>query len=251
MQYTFAERIKNVKPSAIREILKAVAQNPEIISFATGSPSTESIPVDEIHEISEHIFRTMAIPSLQYSITEGYPPLRDKIKERLKDVFNIGQDFDEVIITTGGQQGLEMTPKIFCNPGDTVLMENPTFVSGINAFKSLEANVVGIEMDNEGIDLEKLENTLKTHSNVKLLYLIPTFQNPSGSTMSYSRRKNVYSLCHKYNVIILEDNPYGELRFRGENIPPIKAIDTEGIVIYNGSFSKILSAGMRIEYCPL
>lgn len=248
MEYTFSDRIQNVKPSAIREILKVIAQKPETISFATGSPSNEAIPVKEVHEISEYIFAHQAIESLQYNITEGYTPLRVKTKQRLKDVFGIGRDFDEVIITTGGQQGLEITPKVLCNPGDTVLMESPTFVSGINAFKSHGANVVGIEMDEEGIDLDKLEQAVKREKNVRMLYLIPTFQNPSGKTMSLARRKAVYELCVKYGIIILEDNPYGELRFRGEDLPTIKSMDDAGIVVYNGSYSKIISAGMRIGF---
>ena len=248
MNYTFSDRIKNVKPSAIREILKAVSQNPEIISFATGSPSNEAIPVKEVQELSEQIFREMPIQSLQYSLTEGYPPLRETTKNRLKEAFGIGRDFDEVIITTGGQQGLEITPKVLCNSGDTVIVETPTFVSGVNALKSYNTNVVGIDMDEEGIDIEKLQHALETETNVKLLYVIPTFQNPSGKTMSYERRKQVYELCKKHNVIILEDNPYAELRFKGDDIPTIKSMDDAGIVIYNGSYSKVISAGMRIGF---
>lgn len=248
MNYKFSDRIKNVKPSAIREILKAVFKNPELISFAMGSPSNEAIPVTEIHEISEKIFKEMPIQALQYSFTEGYSPLRETTKDRLKKTFDIGRDFDEVIITTGGQQGLEITPKILCNEGDTVIVESPTFVSGVNAMKSYNTNVVGIEMDDEGIDIDKLQHALETEKNVKLLYVIPTFQNPSGKTMSLARRKAVYELCKKHDVIILEDNPYGELRFHGEDIPTIKSMDDAGIVIYNGSYSKILSAGMRIGF---
>lgn len=248
MQYKFSDRIQNVKPSPIREILKIVSQNPNIISFSIGSPANEAIPVKEMHEISEYIFQNMGIEGLQYSITEGYPVLRETTKKRLKEQFNIGRDFDDVIITTGGQQGLEMTPKILCNPGDTAIVEDPSFASGINAIKSNGANVISIPMDDEGIDCEKLKTAFETQPNVKLLYLIPTFQNPSGKTMSLARRKAVYELCVKHNVIILEDNPYGELRFRGEDIPTIKSMDTEGIVIYNGSYSKIISAGMRIGF---
>lgn len=248
MQYTFSNRIQNVKPSAIREILKITAQNPDIITLSTGSPSNEAIPLKEIHEISEYIFNNMALPALQYNITEGYPSLREKTRDRLKEQFKIGRDFDDVIITTGGQQGLEIVPKILCNEGDTIIVESPTFVSGINAFKSHGANLIGIEMDEEGIRMDKLEETIKTHANVKLLYLIPTFQNPSGKTMSLTRRKEIYKLCVDNNIIILEDNPYGELRFRGEDIPTIKSMDDAGIVIYNGSYSKVISAGMRIGF---
>ena len=248
MNYTFSDNISSVKPSAIREILKMVAANPSIISLSTGSPSNEAIPVEEIHEISEKIFRERAIASLQYSMTEGYPPLRETTMNRLQKVFHIDPENNDVIITTGGQQGLYLTPEVLINRGDTVICESPSFVSGIIAMKTTGANVVGIEMDDEGIRLDKLQDALETEKNVKLLYLIPTFQNPRGSTMSLQRRKDVYDLCVKHNVIILEDNPYGELRFRGEDIPTIKSMDTEGIVVYNGSYSKVLSAGMRIGF---
>ena len=248
MHYEFSERIKNVKPSAIREIVKAVAQNPDIIALSTGSPSNEALPVKELREISDHIYANQGIASLQYGITEGYLPLREKTMERLRNTFHIGREFDDLIITTGGQQGLEITAKVLCNPGDTAIVESPSFVSGINAIKSEGANVIGIDMDEEGIDIAKLEHAFRTQKNVKLLYLIPTFQNPSGKTMSFARRKAVYDLCVKHRVIILEDNPYGELRFRGEDIPSLKSMDTEGIVIYNGSYSKVLSPGMRIGF---
>ncbi len=248
MQYQFSDRIRNVKPSAIREILKYAASHPEVIALSTGSPSNEAIPVDEIHAISERIFREMPLAGLQYSMTEGYPALRETTKKRLKAEFGIGRDFDDLIITTGGQQGLSLTPNVLCNPGDTVIVEAPTFVSGINAMRIHGANVVGIEMDEEGMDLARLEKAVKTEPNVKLLYLIPTFQNPSGKTMSHARRKAIYELCRRHEIVILEDNPYGELRFRGEDIPTFKSMDDMGLVVYNGSYSKILSAGMRIGF---
>ena len=248
MNYTFSDNISSVKPSAIREILKIVAANPSIISLSTGSPSSEATPVEQIHEISEKIFRERGIESLQYSVTEGYFPLREVTKQRLREVFHINTDNDDVIITTGGQQGLYITPEVLINRGDTVIVESPSFVSGIIAMKANGANVVGIEMDDEGIRMDLLEDAVRTQKNVKLLYLIPTFQNPRGSTMSLQRRKDVYELCKKNNIIILEDNPYGELRFRGKDVPTIKSMDTEGIVVYNGSYSKVLSAGMRIGF---
>ena len=248
MNYTFSDNISSVKPSAIREILKIVAANPSIISLSTGSPSSEAIPVEQIHEISEKIFRERGIESLQYSVTESYYPLREVTKQRLREVFHINTDNDDVIITTGGQQGLYITPEVLINRGDTVIVESPSFVSGIIAMKANGANVVGIEMDDEGIRMDLLEDAVRTQKNVKLLYLIPTFQNPRGSTMSLQRRKDVYELCKKNNIIILEDNPYGELRFRGKDVPTIKSMDTEGIVVYNGSYSKVLSAGMRIGF---
>ncbi len=248
MEYTFSDRIRDIRPSAIREILKYASVHPEVIALSTGSPSNEAIPVEEMHAIADRIFTEMPMLGLQYSMTEGYPPLRVSTKKRLKEKFNIGRDFDDLIITTGGQQGLSLAPNVLCDPGDTVVVELPTFVSGINAMRIHGANVVGVEMDEEGMKLDDLEQVFKAEPKVKLLYLIPNFQNPSGKTMSFARRKAIYSLCVRYGVMILEDNPYGELRFRGEDIPNFKSMDEEGIVIYNGSYSKILSAGMRIGF---
>ena len=248
MEYHFSDRISNVRPSAIREILKYAASHPEVIALSTGSPANEAVPVEEISEISARIFKEKPLAGLQYSMTEGYPALRESTRQRLKKEFGIGREFDDLIITTGGQQGLSLTPNIFCNPGDTVVVELPTFVSGINAMRIHGANVVGVEMDEEGMELAGLERAFQTEPNVRLLYVIPTFQNPSGKTMSLARRKAIYALCVKYGVMILEDNPYGELRFRGEDIPTFKSMDDEGIVIYNGSYSKVLSAGMRIGF---
>lgn len=248
MQYQYSDRIKDIRPSAIREILKYAATHPGVIALSTGSPSNEAVPVDELREISAKIFAEKPLMGLQYSMTEGYPPLRQSTMARLKETYGIGRDFDDIIITTGGQQGLSLSPNVLCNPGDTVIVEAPTFVSGINAMRIHGANVVSVENDEEGMNVAKLEEAFKTQPNVKLLYLIPTFQNPGGNTMTLARRKEIYALCVKYGVIILEDNPYGELRFRGEDVPTFKSMDDEGIVIYNGSYSKVLSAGMRVGF---
>ena len=248
MEYVYSDRTRNIRPSAIREIIKYAVAHPDVIALSTGSPSDEAIPVEEIHEIAEKIFREMPLAGLQYSMTEGYPPLRATTKRRLKEDFNIGTDEDDLIITTGGQQGLSLAANVFVDPGDTVVVEQPSFVSGINAMRIHGANVVGLDMDEDGIRPEDLAEVLRTQDRVKMLYVIPNFQNPSGKTLSYERRKAIYKLCAEHGVIILEDNPYGELRFRGEEIPSFKSMDTEGIVVYNGTYSKLLSAGMRIGF---
>lgn len=247
MEYEFSKRIATLKSSSIREILK-ITQNPEVISFAAGSPSPESFPVKEFAELSKEIFEMCPYQALQYNLTEGYGPLINKIQTRLKEKFNIGREFDSTLIVTGGQQGLEFIAKVLCNEGDTVICEKPTFVGGMNAFRSYGVNIVGVEMDDEGIIVEDLLRAIKNNENVKLLYLIPTFQNPSGKTMSQKRREEVYRIALENKLIIVEDNPYGELRFRGEEVLPIKSMDEEGIVIYCGSFSKTLSAGMRLGF---
>ncbi len=247
MNYNFSDKLANLKPSAIREIFKNLT-DPSVISFGGGNPAPKSFPVDELKVLAADIFENNSTAALQYSITEGYTPLREVLKYRVKEKFNIGRDFDETVIVSGGQQGIELACKVFCNEGDTVLCEEPSFIGALNSFRSNGAVPVGVECDGDGIIIERLEEKLKTVKKVKLLYIIPTFQNPMGITTTLERRKRVYELCQKYGVIILEDNPYGELRFDGEDIPTIKSMDEEGIVIYCSSLSKILSAGMRIGY---
>ena len=247
MTPVFANRIGKLKASAIREILKSTA-DPNVISFAAGNPAPEAFPTEAIAKISNEILTKNPIAALQYSITEGYTPLRDRMKAYLKDTQNIGRDFDDLIIVSGAQQGVEHSCKVLCNEGDTVICENPSFVGSLNAFKSYGVNLVGVEMDADGIKIEQLEKALTENPNTKIMYLIPNFQNPSGITMSLEKRKAVYELAKKHGVYILEDNPYGELRFAGEDVPTIKSFDEDGIVIYCGSFSKVLSPGMRVGH---
>ncbi len=185
---------------------------------------------------------------MQYSVTEGYAPLRAQVAQRLKERFSIGTDSDDVIITTGGQQGIDLTAKVLCNEGDTVICENPSFIGALNAFRSYNTKLVGVDVEPDGINVEMLEKALRENPRTKLIYLIPTFQNPSGVTMSYEKRRAVMALAEKYNTVILEDNPYGELRFDGEDVPTLKSMDTNGRVLYCSSFSKILSAGMRVGF---
>lgn len=247
MEFNFSNRVQSLKPSAIREIFKSLT-NPNVISFAAGNPSPLSFPVEKLKVLADKIFEESAASSLQYGITEGYTPLREQVAERLKSKFNTGRDFDETIIVSGGQQGIDLTCKVLCNEGDTVVCENPSFIGALNAFRSYGVNLKGLDVGDDGIDPEELETLLKTDKKVKLIYLIPTFQNPAGITMSLEKRKAVLAVAKKYNVPILEDNPYGELRFAGTDIPTIKSMDDEGVVIYCGSFSKILSAGMRVGF---
>ena len=158
------------------------------------------------------------------------------------------RDNDSVIVVSGGQQGIELACKIFCNEGDAVICENPSFIGSLNSFRSNGATPVGVEMEADGISLTALEETLKNTPNAKLLYLIPTFHNPTGITMSLEKRHGVLALAKKYGIVIVEDNPYGELRFAGEDLPTLKSLDEDGLVIYCSSFSKILSAGMRMGF---
>ncbi len=234
-----------MKPSAIREIFKSLGK-PGCISFAAGNPSPESFPVEDIKRIAADILTQEPITALQYGITEGYPKLRELVSQRLKRLYNIGTEDDDTIIVTGGQQGIELTCKVMCNEGDVVICENPSFIGALNAFRSLGAELKGVPLKDDGIDLEALEAALKSSPRAKLLYLIPSFQNPAGITSTLENRKAVYELARKYDIVIIEDNPYGDLRFEGENVPSYKSFDVDGRVVYCGSFSKILSSGMRV-----
>lgn len=247
MEYYFSDKLGGLKPSAIREIFKSLS-DPSIISFAAGNPSPLSFPVSDMAEISADIFANSPVEALQYSVTEGYPPLRRAVEARMREKFSIGGQGDMTIITSGGQQGIELACKALCNEGDIVVCEDPSFIGALNAFRSCGAKTVGLPIEGDGINPEKLDALLERTPNVKLVYLIPTFQNPGGTTMGLEKRKAVYDICRRRGIMILEDNPYGELRFAGEDLPTLKSMDTEGIVLYCSSFSKILSAGIRLGY---
>ncbi|HBR30912.1 MAG TPA: PLP-dependent aminotransferase family protein, partial [Clostridiales bacterium] len=223
MNYNFSDKVKDMRPSAIREIFKSLT-DPSVIAFAAGNPSELSFPVEKMKNIAEEIFLNRSTEALQYSITEGYPSLRKQITSRLKERFSIGIENDSVIVTTGGQQGIDLTAKVLCNEGDTIICENPSFIGALNAFRSYNTRLAGVDMEDDGINITMLENALKTHKNVKMIYVIPTFHNPSGITTSLEKRKAILELAKKYDVVILEDNPYGELRFSGEEIPTIKSL---------------------------
>lgn len=247
MNYKISDKMLNIKPSAIREIFKSLT-DPSVIAFAAGNPSPDAFPVEQIHELSNIIYEKMPVSALQYGITEGHTPLREKIAARLKAKFNIDGAGDALLITSGGQQGIDLTSKVMCNTGDVIICEKPSFIGALNAFKANGAKPVAIDMQDDGIDLEKLEAALKTYDNAKIIYLIPTFHNPLGTTMSLEKRKAVLALAKKYQVIILEDNPYGELRYGGEDIPTLKSLDTDGLVVYCSSFSKIVAPAIRVGW---
>ncbi len=246
MNYKFSDRIGALKPSAIREILKI--SDPSIISLAAGNPAPDAFPVDDMQRIANDIFTNNASAALQYGTSEGYTPLRESTAERLHNKYGIGGENDDLVIMSGGQQGMELSCKCFVNEGDTIICESPSFIGSLNAFRSYRANLVGIPVEEDGMNIEALENALKTEKNVRLIYVIPTFQNPTGRVTSLEKRKAIYALAQKYDVMILEDNPYFELRYSGENVPAIKTLDTDGRVIYVGSYSKVLSPGIRIGF---
>ncbi|MCL1904025.1 MAG: PLP-dependent aminotransferase family protein [Oscillospiraceae bacterium] len=243
----FAERMISLQPSVIREIFKYM-NDPEMISFAAGNPSPEAFPVETISRITAEIMQKDPITALQYSISEGYSPLREWIKADLLQKGIYKSEDDDVIITAGAQQVMEVMTKLVCNEGETIICEAPSFIGSLNAFRSYRAKLAGVPMDNEGIELEKLEATLRANPKTAFIYLIPNFQNPTGKCTSLARRKAVLALAKKYRVMIVEDNPYGDLRFAGADIPTLKELDSDGLVVYAGSFSKTLAPGLRVGF---
>ena len=247
MDYNFSNKISALAPSAIREILKATSQ-PGMIPFAAGNPAPEAFPVAQVREITARLLADRPVDCLQYGITEGLPSLRARVRDDIKTRLNIGRDADELIITSGAMQVMDLATKVLCNEGDVIICESPSFIGSLNTFRSYGVRLRGVPMQHDGMDVEQLEALLKAEQNVRFIYTIPNYQNPSGLTMSTAKRRRVYELAKQYGVLILEDNPYGELRYEGEALPCIKAFDEDGIVVYAGSFSKILSPGLRVGY---
>ena len=248
MNYEFSNRISSLQPSAIREILKATA-DPSIIPLAAGNPAPDAFPVEEVQSIAADILDTRPIDALQYGVSEGYTPLRNTVSKWMKQREDIGREFDDLIIVSGATQVMDLTTKVLCNESDTVICEEPSFIGSLNCFRSYGCKLKGIPIEADGMNIDALETALKETDNAKFIYTIPNFQNPSGATMSFEKRKRLYALAKQYGVMILEDNPYGDLRVAGDKIPTIKSMDNDGIVIYAGSFSKILSPGLRVAYC--
>jgi len=247
MNFRCSERMELLKPSTIREMLKYTA-DPAVISLAGGNPSADVFPAKELADATAEVLKDNAAVALQYGITEGYPPLINQIHDRLKIRYGIDTPGDQILITHGGQQVIDLATKCLVNEGDTVISENPSFIGALNTFRSFKANIVGIPMDNDGMNIDYLEKALKTEKNVKLIYTIPTFQNPMGVTMSPERRRRLYELAVQYDIPVIEDSPYFELTYSGEIATPIKAMDKTGHIIYAGSFSKVISPGIRLGY---
>ena len=245
--YSLSKKYAGLKPSAVREILKATSE-PGMIAFAGGSPATEAFPCDEVKKISAEILEENPVSALVYGVSEGYEPLRQAVKKWLYEREGIGTDDDSVIITAGGTQVMDITTRVLASEGDTVICEDPSFIGSLNCFRSHGCKLVGVPIDEDGMNINALEEAIRQNPNAKFIYTIPNFQNPGGTTLSLEKRKRMYRLALENNLVILEDDPYGNLRVEGEAVPSIKSMDTEGIVVYAGSFSKILAPGIRVAY---
>lgn len=248
----FSEIAKALKASEIRELLK-LTQQPEIISFAGGLPNPESFPVNDIKEIVSNLLQNEGAKILQYGSTEGVNEFRDTLAKMMDERYNVkGIKRGNILITAGSQEALYLLAKIFVNPGDKVVIEAPTYIGILTAFQSYKPDYVEVEMDDNGMDTEILEEKLKElkreGKKPKLIYVIPTFQNPTGVTMSLERRKHLLELAEEYDTLVVEDNPYGELRYSGESLPSLKSMDKNHYVIHLGTFSKILAPGFRLAW---
>ncbi len=239
-----------MRKSEIRELLK-VAQDPEVISFAGGLPSPNSFPLQDLQGVVKSVLEHHGKIALQYGTTQGLDELREALAERAcKDGIDITAE--NVMISSGSQQALDTVGKIFLNPGDVALVGLPTYLGGINAYRSYEANLVGVPLDENGMIMDALEEKIlelqKDDITPKFIYVVPTFQNPAGVVMPEARRKKLIDIANDYDLVIIEDDPYGKLRFDIPYVKPIKSFDDEGRVIYMSTFSKILSPGFRLAW---
>jgi 2-aminoadipate transaminase len=247
----FTARAKTLKASEIRELLK-ITRVPGMISLAGGLPNPQAFPVEIIHECIEKVFKNHIENALQYGTTEGLPLLRDVLSQRMKNNKGINCEPHQILITSGAQQGLSLIGYTFLEPGDTYISTAPTYLGALQAFSAFGANCEAIPLTEGGIDIDSLkrniERLLRTEVIPKFIYTVPTFQNPAGVTMSLKHRKDLLKIASEYDLLIIEDDPYGELVFEGKPMPPIKSLDTKGRVIYLSTFSKILAPGFRLGW---
>lgn len=247
MEYKYARRMSEIKASEIRELLK-LTEKPEVISFAGGLPAPELFPIEEIRAVNNYVLDHCGEQALQYTTTEGWQPLRKWIAERMNTQLGTSFCDENIMITHGSQQALDLSGKVFLDEGDVVLCESPTYLAAISAFKAYGCRFVEIDTDDEGMIPASLEKALEEYPAAKLIYIIPNFQNPTGKTWSLERRKKAAELSAKYRVAVIEDNPYGELRYEGDFLPSVKSFDRSGSVICTGTFSKIFCPGYRIGW---
>lgn len=250
MKYEIIDRMNQIKVSIIRSIVsmakEGVKPDQKVIIFAGGSPATEALRDDLVQKYSNEVLDEMGKTVLQYGPHQGYEIPRKEILKFINKQERLTTEEDDITITYGANEIMYMTASLFVNPGDRIIVEDPTFVNCLNQYKMLGADIVGVPVEDDGVDIDKLEDAMQ--KGAKFFYTIPNFGNPSGITMCLEKRKAVYELACKYRVMIMEDNPYGYLRYKGEHIPSIKSMDREGIVIYAGTFSKIISPGLRVGY---
>lgn len=247
MSFKVSERMEYLKASMIREVIK-YSLDPEVITFTAGTPDLELYPFDEYREASYQAFEEFGRSMLHYDVTDGFLPLRKIIAQERMTSVGVDTSEENIFITNGSQQGIDFAARIFLDKDDVVITENPSYLGALNVFESYMAKNVQVPMDENGMIMEELEKAIQSNPKVKFIYTTPDFQNPTGLSMSLDRRKKMIEIAEKYNIPIVEDNPYGELRFEGEKIPTVKSFDTKGLVIYLGTFSKFVIPGSRIAW---
>ena len=247
MAVKYAKRMDLFKTSELWDILKLI-ENPNIISFAGGLPASELFPVDEMKKVVVKVLDECGEQALQYSASQGYLPLRNQIAQRMNEKNKTNVKAEDILITSGSQQALDFAGNVFLDEGDIVLCESPSYLGALNAFKNYQPQIIEVPTDENGMIPEELDKILSENDRVKFIYVIPDFQNPTGITWSLDRRKEFINIINKYEIPVLEDNPYGELRYEGEYLPALKALDTKGLVIYLGTFSKIFCPGYRMGW---
>lgn len=243
----FSNIVNSMKPSAIEAILKAIG-DPEMISFGGGLPNPESFPVDDVKKVFNELISTSGRKMLQYGATEGLRALSVTLSKRMKEQQGIDCDPSEIVQTTGSQEALYILGKMLANPGDYVITEAPTYLGAITAFRASGIRMIPVEMDNNGMKMDALRETLKKYPHPRFIYALPDFQNPTGISMNLERRKEFIEIVSEAGITVLEDNPYGSLRFSGTPQPSIKSLDKNDNVIYLGTFSKVLAPGFRLGY---
>lgn len=242
-----AERMQGVNGSAIRELFKLLG-DPEIISFGGGNPAKECFPKEDIENITAELLRDKSDVLLQYGATEGYLPLRKAYIEKILPDLGLTAELENVLALTGSMQGLDLICKVVVNPGDVVLVEEPSFLGALQTFNIAQAKLVPVPLHTDGIHVDELEALVREYRPV-MFYTIPTFQNPTSWVSGIEARKAIARLAAEYDMIVIEDDPYASLRFSGEKLPTIKSFDTSGNVILMSSFSKTISPGMRVALC--
>lgn len=244
----FSVRMSRIKASGIRAVQKRIAGKNDIISFAAGLPDPELYPLEDLRKAADTMLEKEGAAAFAYGLTKGYGPLLDFLTDRMNNREGVECTKENICMLSGSQQGLGLAAMMFIDEGDVVITENPSYLGAINAFRPYGADFKGVDTDNDGIVIEDLERVLEETPKAKLIYVIPNFQNPTGKAWSLERRERFMEVVSKYDVVVVEDNPYGDLRFKGKQLSHLRALDKNNQVMYLGSFSKILSPGMRVAW---